>query len=153
MPVHTPQTVQRDGSSDPDDPCGPYEALLYSDSGGLTQFGAFVEILPPGSASSLLHWHAKEDEMILVLEGTVDLHEGKDVTALRPGDAATFKAGVPVGHRLVNSSNSVARYIVIGTRAPRDTVTYPRHNRVLHLDRTTEERRYTTVSGLPADKP
>ncbi|WP_394153748.1 hypothetical protein [Loktanella salsilacus] len=39
--------------------CGPYTAVLLSDSGGLTQFGAFIETLPPGSASSTLHWHAK----------------------------------------------------------------------------------------------
>ncbi len=42
-------------------PCGPYRALLVSDTSGLTQFGAFIEILPPGSASSIKHWHAHED--------------------------------------------------------------------------------------------
>ncbi|WP_245298782.1 hypothetical protein [Pseudotabrizicola sediminis] len=26
---------------------GPYRALLLSDTGGLTKFGAFIEILPP----------------------------------------------------------------------------------------------------------
>ncbi|MEL7149976.1 MAG: cupin domain-containing protein [Pseudomonadota bacterium] len=153
MPVHTLESVRREGSDDPNDPCGPYEALLYSDSGGLTQFGAFVEILPPGSASSLLHWHAEEDEMILVLDGTVALHEGDQVTDLLPGHAATFKAGVAVGHRLVNTSDSPARYLVMGTRAARETVTYPMHDCILHLDRETSTRRYTTRDGKPADKP
>lgn len=153
MPIHTPETVRRDGSDDTDDPCGPYEALLYSDSGGLTQFGAFVEILPPGSASSLLHWHAEADEVVFVLEGNVDLHEGETVTTLTPDQAATFKAGVATGHRLVNKSNAPARYMVIGTRGDRDRVTYPTHDRLLHYDRTTDTRRYTTLDGTPAEKP
>ena len=153
MPIHTPETVPRDGSDDADAPCGPFEALLYSDSGGLTQFGAFVEILPPGSASSLLHWHAEEDEMIFVLQGRIDLHEGDRVTTLAPELAATFKAGVATGHRLVIRSDAPARYLVIGTRSDQDRVTYPAHDRILHHDRTTKSRHYTTLAGLPADKP
>ena len=43
---------------------GPYRAELISDSGRLTQFGAFIEELPPGSSSSHAHWHANEDEMV-----------------------------------------------------------------------------------------
>lgn len=42
-----------------DDPaggvCGPKRALWISEAGGLTQFGAFVEILPPGSHSVFLN--------------------------------------------------------------------------------------------------
>ncbi len=38
-------------------PLGPYRAELISDSAGLTQFGAFIEELPPGSSSSYSHWH------------------------------------------------------------------------------------------------
>lgn len=153
MPIHTPDTVQREGTDDTDDPCGPFEALLYSDSGGLTQFGAFVEILPPGSASALPHWHAEEDEMVYVLDGEVEVQEGPDRTLLRTGHAATFKAGVAAGHRLVNTSDAPVRYMVIGTRASRDVVTYPEHDRVLYHNRDTKTRRYTTLDGSPAGKP
>ena len=47
MPIITSDTVQKDSGDGIDDPCGPYAAELYSDTGGLTQFRAFVEILPP----------------------------------------------------------------------------------------------------------
>ena len=54
------------------------------------------------------------------------------VTAtLRPGDTATFKAGIPTGHCLQNHGTTEARYLVIGTRSPSDVVTYPDHNNVL----------------------
>ncbi|WP_431286740.1 4Fe-4S binding protein [Roseateles chitinivorans] len=32
--------------------------------GGLTQFGAFIEVLQPGCRSSIKHWHSAEDEMV-----------------------------------------------------------------------------------------
>ena len=105
--------------------CGPYTAELLSDTGGLTQFGAFIETLPPGSASSTLHWHRSEDEMVHVLTGAVTLVEGNRETAMQPGDTATFKAGVPVGHCLRNDGDAAARYLVIGTRSGDDVVTYP----------------------------
>ncbi|ADH90253.1 Cupin 2 conserved barrel domain protein [Ancylobacter novellus DSM 506] len=107
------------------DPCGPSRKLWISEAGGLTQFGAFVEILPPGSRSSIKHWHSAEDELVYVLDGEVTLVEGDTRTLLRPGDAATFRAGVPVGHSLENRGPAPARFLIVGTRAATDTTTYP----------------------------
>ncbi|WP_299698933.1 cupin domain-containing protein [uncultured Tateyamaria sp.] len=134
-------------------PLGPYTAELISDTGGLTQFGAFIETLPPGSSSSYNHWHATEDEMILMLSGTVTLIEDDTETTLTEGDAATWTAGTPVGHNLRNDSRADARYVVIGTRAPQDRVTYPTLDRVLINDRTSNSRRYETLDGKPSTKP
>ncbi|MDD8021896.1 MAG: cupin domain-containing protein [Paracoccaceae bacterium] len=153
MPVLNRETAKSEKSDGEGNPCGPYQALLYSDSGGLTQFGAFEEILPPGSSSSVKHWHAGEDEMVYVLQGEVTLREGDDSVIMRPGDAATFKAGDPIGHCMQNQSESEVRYLVIGTRSSGDVVTYPDQNRILHFDRETENRRWTDHAGYPADSP
>lgn len=107
-----------------EDEIGRFRAELLSDAGGLTQFGAFVETLWPGSAASKHHWHANEDEMIFVLSGTVTLIEGDSETDLVQGDAATFKAGVPIGHHLENRTKAPCRYLVVGTRSGDDVVTY-----------------------------
>ena len=69
--------------------------------------------------------------MIYVLEGEVLLHEGDALTPLRPGNAATFKAGVTMGHCLENTSAQDARYLVIGTRSTEEVVTYPDDDRDL----------------------
>ena len=153
MPVFSKETAKTDSDDGVGNPCGPFRALLFSDSGGLTQFGAFEEILPSGSSSSVKHWHAGEDEMVYVLQGEVTLHEGDDSVVMRPGDAATFKAGAPIGHCLQNRSNTDVRYLVIGTRSSGDVVTYPDHDRVLHFDRKTESRHWTDDAGSPADSP
>ena len=125
---------------------GPYSYQLLSDPGGLTQFGAFLEELPPGSSSGHRHWHADEDEMILMLAGEVVLVED-DETSLHPGDAAAWPAGNPVGHRLDNRSGLPARYLVIGTRAQRDTLHYTDHDLVTKKD--GEVRRYLHRDGQP----
>ena len=147
MPIITEQTVERGRD---DGVCGPVEGLLYGETGRLTQFGALVEILPPGSRSSLKHWHAAEDEMVLVLEGELLLHEGDKITPFRAGEVATFKAGEPVGHCLENASDAPARYLIIGTRARTDTITYPDHRRVCHIDRAAERYEWTDLDGNPA---
>jgi len=152
MPVFTaaqitPEVLKTGG------PCGPAVVQRLSDAGGLTQFGVLIEVLPPGSRSSIAHWHAAEDELVHLLSGTVDLHEGGRITQLHPGDTATFCAGDPAGHCLVNSSPAEARYLVIGTRAAVDTITYPDDDRVLHRDRRTGQRDWTDHAGRPADDP
>jgi len=125
--------------------------LRFSDDGGLTQFGAFVECLPPGSSSSIKHWHSDEDEMVYMLAGEVLVHEGVSTTPLRPGGAATFKAGVTAGHFLQNASETEARYLVIGTRPPADRCTYPENDCV--LIRTEEGHHWTTLDGQPRGTP
>ena len=57
MPKITEDTVIREISDHPQDPCGPATSLRFSDTGDLTQFGASVDILPPGSKTALMHWH------------------------------------------------------------------------------------------------
>ncbi|PYB77261.1 cupin domain-containing protein [Rhizobium wuzhouense] len=129
---------------------GPYSARLLSEAGGLTQFGAIVETLPPGSFSSHKHWHEQEDEFVYVLSGRVTLNEGDDLTEMLPGDAATFKAGVAVGHRLENRSDQPATYLVVGTRSPDDVVHYTDTD--LLLTKVGFEKRLTTKAGVKVER-
>jgi uncharacterized cupin superfamily protein len=128
---------------------GPYRYQLLSDPGGLTQFGAFLEELPPGSRSGHRHWHEGEDEMIVMLSGEVVLVED-DETLLVAGDVAAWPAGDPVGHRLDNRSDTPARYLVIGTRAERDRIHYTDHDLVTEKDGPT--RSYLRRDGSPHPK-
>ncbi|MBR0556449.1 cupin domain-containing protein [Ciceribacter sp. L1K23] len=129
---------------------GPYTARLLSDAGGLTQFGAFLETLPPGSRSSHKHWHEREDEFIYMISGVVTLNEGDTLTEMRPGDAATFKAGVPVGHRLENRSDQPATYLVVGTRSPDEVVHYT--DKDLHLTKVNFHKHLTDKAGNPVKR-
>ncbi|ATQ74699.1 cupin [Massilia violaceinigra] len=131
----------------------PNQTLWISEAGGLTQFGAFVEVLQPGTRSSIKHWHSAEDELVYVLEGHVTLVEGDVETILKPGDAATFRAGDAVGHFLWNRSAAPTRCLVVGTRAPVDRITYPDHDRVCHRDRSLPDDIWMNTAGDPASSP
>ena len=151
MTVITPDRMIVEDSSN--GPCGPHQTLWISEAGGLTQFGALIQILPPGSRSAIKHWHSAEDEMIYVLEGHITLIEGETETLLKPGDAATFRAGDSTGHCLENRSDRPARCLVVGTRAGVDTITYPDHDRVCHRDRSLPDDIWTDGRGHPAQSP
>lgn len=125
---------------------GPYRHAVLGDAGGLSQFGVHLEELPPGSHSSFRHWHEAEDEMILLLSGTVVLVE-KTETPLTPGDTACWPAGQPTGHQLQNRSDAPALYLTIGTRHVRDVIHYPDHDLITHKD--GKARRYLHRDGTP----
>lgn len=135
------------GSGDPD------LTLWISEAGGLTQFGAFVEVLQPGSRSSRNHWHSSEDELVYVLAGEITLVEGDEASILVAGDAATFKAAVEVGHFLENRSAAPTRCLVVGTRAAVDRITYPQHDRVCLRDRSQPDDVWTDLAGNPVTGP
>jgi uncharacterized cupin superfamily protein len=129
-------------------PMHPYAHRNLGDLGGLTQFGVHIERLPPGSASSLRHWHETEDEFILMLSGEVILREDGGETRLVAGDAASWPAGVPDGHCLENRSDAPATYLTVGTRNHADVIHYPDHDRICHKDGSA--RRWTRGDGTAA---
>lgn len=127
---------------------GPYAVLPLGDGAGLTQFGAHLERLLPGSRSSHRHWHETEDELVYVLEGELVLIEEEE-SLLRAGDAAGWKAGEPVAHCLENRSERNAVFLVIGTRASAGVVHYPDDDAILYHDESG--RRITRRDGTPIE--
>jgi uncharacterized cupin superfamily protein len=152
MPVFTPEQLfaevsPAEGSTEPN------KTLWISEAGGLTQFGAFIEVLQPGCRSSIKHWHSAEDEMVYVLTGEITVVEGTSETLMHAGSAATFQAGVKVGHYLHNRSSSQTRCLIVGTRAPIDQITYPEHDRVCLRDRALPDDIWRDGAGRPASSP
>ena len=127
---------------------GPHSDIPLGDMVGLAQFGVHLERLPPGSKSSHRHWHETEDEFVYVLSGTLVLVEDEDVT-LTAGDAAGWKAGVPVAHCIENRSGEDAVILVVGTRAAAGVVHYPDHDLVLRHE--GEVRTFSRTDGTPVD--
>jgi uncharacterized cupin superfamily protein len=109
----------------------PYDAevagrssLRLGDAGGLTQFGVNLVTLEPGAKSSMRHWHLHEDEFVMVTQGECVMLMDAGETTMRVGDCAAFPAGVTDGHCFVNRTDSVATFLVVGTRAPHEVATY-----------------------------
>lgn len=142
------QVPQKTGSIYPE----PYASMMAGRSslrlgqaGGLTQFGVNLVTLEPGALSSLRHWHLNEDEFVMVTEGECVLIEDQGETVMRVGDCAAFPANTPNGHHFVNRSAEVARFLVVGTRAPREVATYSDVDLKVEIKGTTA--RFTYKDG------
>jgi uncharacterized cupin superfamily protein len=126
---------------------GHAEDIALSDAGGLTQFGAFVEILHPGGQTSLRHWHEEEDEFLYVLDGTVTLLENDGPHQIGPGTCVCWPAGVPNAHCLRNDGTEPATLFIVGSRFAEDACHYPDID--LHYTRRNGLRTFAKKDGTP----
>jgi uncharacterized cupin superfamily protein len=107
---------------------------------GLTQFGASHVVLKPGAWSSQRHWHAGEDEMVVMLYGEAVLVEDHGRTPLRAGDVCAWPAGEENGHHLINESAEDCCFVAIsaggdaGGSYPDIDMVWDAQGRYLHKD-------------------
>ena len=93
---------------------------------GLTAMGASHVVLKPGAWTSQRHWHAEEDELLVVLAGEAVLVEDDGETVLRTGDIATWPKGVRNGHHLQNRSDADCSLLAVSAGdAENDWGEYP----------------------------
>jgi uncharacterized cupin superfamily protein len=126
-------------------------SLRLGDAGGLTQFGANLVMLEPGAKSSLRHWHQNEDEFVMVTDGECTLIQDEGETVMRPGDCAAFPAGNTNGHHFVNRTDKVAKFLVVGTKAPHEVATYSDVDMV--VEAKGGKATFTYKDGTPWDGP
>lgn len=105
-------------------PLGDYIGRAVSETYGLQQLGVNIETLSPGAASSHRHWHDRDEELVIVLSGTLTLIDDSGRTTMAPGDVAVFPANDGNGHCLENRSGTEATFLVVGTRNADDTCHY-----------------------------
>ena len=136
----------------------PYAAMMEGRSslrlgaaGGLTQFGVNLVTLEPGALSSLRHWHLHEDEFVMVTEGECVMITDAGEEVMRPGDCAAFPAGVADGHHFINRSTAPARFLVVGTKAPREVGTYSDVDLVVVVEGGAAT--FTRKDGTPYQEP
>jgi uncharacterized cupin superfamily protein len=117
------------------------------DAFGLTQFGVSFETLEPDAQSSVRHWHTLADEFVYVIEGELTLRTNDGEFLVKPGDCIGFKAGDKNAHHLVNKSQAVAKFMVVGSRVPGDLAFYPDDDLAVFVTETG--RRAVHKDGSP----
>ena len=87
---------------------------------GSRDLGASVFELSPGSASSPLHAHFANEELLVVLSGRLTLTTGDGTTReLEVGEVVACLAGRAGAHRLDNHTDEPARVLIVSTmRSP-----------------------------------
>jgi uncharacterized cupin superfamily protein len=92
---------------------------------GAERIGASLYELPPGNAAFPYHWHAANEEMAIVLEGSPTLRTPEGTRTLAPGDAVAFAAGEDGAHQIVNPGPDPARVLIVSTMRSPDAAGYP----------------------------
>jgi len=111
--------------------------LTYAAVGKDYRVGVLIEGPPPGMRCAPRHYHMREEEHALILEGEVTLllgpteEEQGQRHVMRPGDYVCFPAGLPVGHSFLNSGGGPCSYLMIGARNPDDVCVMPDSNKMV----------------------
>jgi uncharacterized cupin superfamily protein len=92
---------------------------------GTKELAANVYELEPGAVGSPLHVHHANEELLLVLAGTVSLRGPDGTQPLVAGAVVAFPRGGAGAHSLVNRSDAPVRYLVVSTTNRPDVVEYP----------------------------
>lgn len=109
---------------------GAIRHLTYAAVGNDCHVGVLIEMPAPGKRLAPLHYHMREEEHALVLEGELTLLLGDETYKMKPGDYAAFPAGREVGHSFMNSGPGPCRYLMIGARDPADVCVYPQSEKM-----------------------
>ncbi len=114
---------QTNATGYPPEHAGPVQGRWYrrlAPAGALSEFGVSHVVLKPGAWSSQRHWHAGEDEFVVMLSGEAVLVDDAGETPMRAGDCAAFPAGDGNGHVLQNRSEADCVFIAVGRPADSD---------------------------------
>jgi uncharacterized cupin superfamily protein len=98
--------------------------------GGSVNVGVEICELAPGKQAWPAHYHMAEEEQIWMLEGAATLRLGERSHVMSAGDYVVFPAGQKAGHAMINHTDQVCRYLVIGENKTNEVVVYTRSNKV-----------------------
>ncbi len=91
---------------------------------GLTGIGFHIIEIQPSFESTELHMHYFEEECVYILEGEAEAVIGNNAYCVKAGDFIGYRAGGE-SHKLINTSDSVLKCIVVGQRLDHDVGDYP----------------------------
>jgi uncharacterized cupin superfamily protein len=114
-----------DGEATNEDGATARAARLGRHAGGV-RLGATLYDLEPGAAVSLLHFHHRNEELLLVLDGEPTLRgrDGQD-RSLRRGEVVAFPAGPAGLHQVLNRTEGHVRVLICSTNFLPEIVEQP----------------------------
>ncbi|MBV8220660.1 MAG: cupin domain-containing protein [Solirubrobacterales bacterium] len=82
---------------------------------GARELGCTLYELDPGGQAAPYHMHHANEELLIVLAGDLELRTPEGTRRLGRGAVVAFPAGAEGAHRLRNTSDSPARYLLVST--------------------------------------
>jgi uncharacterized cupin superfamily protein len=104
---------------------------------GTERTGLSLWEVPPGQAAYPYHWHVAEEELIVVLTGTLALRAPDGWRELEQGEVVAFPVGEAGAHQLVNHGDQPVRFLSFSNQQP-DLVMYPDSDKVGVFERRAD---------------
>jgi len=82
---------------------------------GARKLGCSIYELDPGAQAAPYHVHHANEELLIVLDGPLELRAPEGRRRLSKGDVVSFPAGPAGAHRLRNVGEQRARYLIVST--------------------------------------
>jgi uncharacterized cupin superfamily protein len=102
-----------------------YRRKQLGSAAGGEKLGCSLYEVPPGRRAFPYHYHLANEEAIYVLEGSGTLRIGEEEIRVSKGDYVVLPRRAEAAHQLVNSSESVLRYLCFSTMVEPDVMVYP----------------------------
>jgi uncharacterized cupin superfamily protein len=107
-----------------------------SDVFGAKNLGFHLEIMAPKTFSCPYHFHTKEEEMMIVIEGEAIVRKNGQFRKVKSGDLVYYETGEQSAHNLYNHTDKPFKYFVLSTKSPDEICYYPDSKKMLsRLDR------------------
>jgi uncharacterized cupin superfamily protein len=84
----------------------------------------------PGQRAYPYHFHFNEEELVVMLEGALELRTPAGTRTLHEGDIASFPVGEAGAHQLLNATDAPVRFLSVSTHGTPDIVFYPDSGKV-----------------------
>ncbi len=107
---------------------------------GTEQIGLGVWEIEPGQAAYPLHYHLREEEVVVVLAGTPSLRTAEGWRELAAGEVVAFPVGEAGAHQIANWGTETARFLAISTTGSPDICIYPESGKIGAFERFSDRR-------------
>jgi uncharacterized cupin superfamily protein len=105
---------------------------------GVTRVGASLWELPPGKAAYPYHFHLTEDEIVILLEGTLSLRTPDGWRDMEQGEVAGFPVGEAGAHQVVNRTDSTVRFLAVSNSGMPEVVVQVDGNKIGAFERRAD---------------
>jgi uncharacterized cupin superfamily protein len=105
---------------------------------GTERIGVSQWLIPAGQVAYPYHFHLAEEEVLVLLGGSLLLRTPEGWRRLQEGDVVRFPPGAEGAHQLVNDTDADVRFLAISTHGTPDVVVYPDENKISPAQRLSE---------------
>lgn len=108
--------------------------------------GFHLEVMNPKTFSCPYHYHTKEEELCIVIEGEAIVRNNNLFRKVKAGDLIYYGTGIDSAHHMYNHTDKPFKYFVLSTKFGDELCHYPDSKKTLD-----KKNRTVTQNGVAAD--